>query len=646
MYLLPIAGIGVAALVTSRLLTTNLLSYLPDRVSASTTSFTDTFDGMPATPEPLAGQLQTLPNWDIAVHKRQPATSLTQLDAHHNDDCGAPGHDPRLSATSYDPALTHLTNTFEGSVFRCKDHIMTTMREDDYGVIYLTPNHMVDITSGTASIRFDVSTLDTSARDWLDVWLMPWDSSTQLPLMGWLGADLQGEPKDHIHITKELGDVHFKGQIGRNFAISDFASNPIPIESMLPSCTLDPENPLCGPSAKNRQTIEILLSKNHIKVWAPAFGVIWIDQDISPGISWNQALLSLGHHSYNPRKDNAGIENTWHWDNVTIDPAVPFTLLHTDKRQVNRTDSNRVVTLAQPAPSNAHLRFSAIGTVKVSLDGGPFVTAAKQITRNQSGVDPAFNHKPEHFSSYWHPVPAGTQTVEFQFLDDGWYSTSFPMAAKDFAVYALSGAGPSPTPTTQPTPQPTASPTPIVTATPAPTATPTPAPTATVTPSPTQSITPTPTPTPSGHSVPGIIQAEDYDAGANGFAFYDTTPGNQGNKYRTDDVDIQKSTDTAGGAFNITQTKPGEWLNYTVTVSQSGTYQLTSRVATAARFGQRRFHINIDGENVTGPIEFGYTGGAQKYTNVTRDVTLTAGTHVITFYFETDTINFNFFTVL
>ena len=39
-------------------------------------------------------------------------------------------------------------------------------------------------------------------------------------------------------------------------------------------------------------------------------------------------------------------------------------------------------------------------------------------------------------------------------------------------------------------------------------------------------------------ALPGIIQAEDFDAGANGYAYRDTTSGNAGGQYRSTDVDI------------------------------------------------------------------------------------------------------------
>ena len=62
-------------------------------------------------------------------------------------------------------------------------------------------------------------------------------------------------------------------------------------------------------------------------------------------------------------------------------------------------------------------------------------------------------------------------------------------------------------------------------------------------------------------AVPGTIQAENFDEGASGLAYFDTTSGNTGGKDRTTDVDIESTTD-GGGSYNVGRTRPGEWLKY------------------------------------------------------------------------------------
>src|SRR5215467_5163187 len=70
-------------------------------------------------------------------------------------------------------------------------------------------------------------------------------------------------------------------------------------------------------------------------------------------------------------------------------------------------------------------------------------------------------------------------------------------------------------------------------------------------------------------SVPGTIQAEDFDNGGEGVAYHDTTGGNSGGAYRSTDVDIEPA---AGGGYDVGWIAAGEWMNYTVNVSSPGTY--------------------------------------------------------------------------
>src|SRR5206468_7598262 len=79
-------------------------------------------------------------------------------------------------------------------------------------------------------------------------------------------------------------------------------------------------------------------------------------------------------------------------------------------------------------------------------------------------------------------------------------------------------------------------------------------------------------------ALPGKVQFENYDKGSSGVAYYDTTSGNTGNAYRSDNVDIQATSDSGGG-YNLGWVKANEWLNYTVAVAATGTYAVDVRVA-------------------------------------------------------------------
>jgi glycosidase len=144
-------------------------------------------------------------------------------------------------------------------------------------------------------------------------------------------------------------------------------------------------------------------------------------------------------------------------------------------------------------------------------------------------------------------------------------------------------------------------------------------------------------------SLPGIIQAANYDLGGEGIAYHDTDASNDGGQYRSADrVDIESCADTGGG-YDVGWTETGEWLKYTVVVQASGTYAATIRVASGIANGTAgTFHIEDEsGTNLSGPITVSSTGGWQAWTNVTANLSLTAGRHVLRIYFDAANGSFN-----
>ncbi|MDP9311964.1 MAG: carbohydrate-binding protein [Chloroflexota bacterium] len=140
-------------------------------------------------------------------------------------------------------------------------------------------------------------------------------------------------------------------------------------------------------------------------------------------------------------------------------------------------------------------------------------------------------------------------------------------------------------------------------------------------------------------SLPGRVEAENYITGGEGVAYHDTTSGNTGGKYRSDDVDIQATSDTGGG-YNVAWIATGEWLDYKVKVIKSGSYTFNVRAATP--YDGKRFRIEVDGMNVTGSLTVPNTGGWQTWTSVaSKPVTLSAGEHRLRLVAETDKFNLN-----
>lgn len=76
------------------------------------------------------------------------------------------------------------------------------------------------------------------------------------------------------------------------------------------------------------------------------------------------------------------------------------------------------------------------------------------------------------------------------------------------------------------------------------------------------------------HSIPGRIEAEDFDLGGQGVGFYDLEKKNKNTEYRTD---VNEYVSIGSGASNycVTSTEAGEWLNYTVNIKEAGSYKVT-----------------------------------------------------------------------
>jgi hypothetical protein len=373
--------------------------------------FVETFDGSPAQPQAWGPA-----NWDITIHSRDIATweTLEPMAAMHGSDCGAP------------PA-THEISSYEDSVFLCRDHLMTAIMAEGYGVIYLTPNQLVDFSRDEAIISWDMSTARTSGRDWVDLWITPYQDNLQLPLEDWL-PDLNGEPRNAIHIRMDLanGDTMFTTSI-----INDFETIEIPGQNLAVGY-----ESFLTPDAKRRDKFELHLSRTHIRFGMPDYNFFWIDSAI-PKLDWDKAIVQLGHHSYNPAKDAGCPINqttqtgcaptTWHWDNISIHPAAPFIILRADRRTADATSGQ--VSFSAPAPANAHLRFAGIGSqLELSYDAGKTWQPAVQQAQEKSAE--------EHFSSYWTPVPPGAQTIQFRGSD--WWGG--PWMARDISIWALDPA--------------------------------------------------------------------------------------------------------------------------------------------------------------------------------------------------------------
>lgn len=118
--------------------------------------------------------------------------------------------------------------------------------------------------------------------------------------------------------------------------------------------------------------------------------------------------------------------STWHWDNIAVSPAIPFSI----QRGNERLSLGGIVTFPS-APSGAFLRFSALCK--------PVVNGVGLSPMTDSG------HR-EHAASYMVAIPAFSTSASLSFIQD----TVGTCNAKDFSVWALQG-GSAPTASPAPT---------------------------------------------------------------------------------------------------------------------------------------------------------------------------------------------------
>jgi len=148
------------------------------------------------------------------------------------------------------------------------------------------------------------------------------------------------------------------------------------------------------------------------------------------------------------------------------------------------------------------------------------------------------------------------------------------------------------------------------------------------------------------HQIPGVIYMSDYDLGRSGIAYYDVDSANyqqssgyfqawnSGWVYRNDGVDIEKNTDTVNSnGFHIGFINKGEWINYTLIVSETGVYSMDARIASIEDGGE--FLVEMDGEGVTRSLSIESSGAWDQFiTQSFNDIFLEEGKQTLTIKFD------------
>ena len=150
--------------------------------------------------------------------------------------------------------------------------------------------------------------------------------------------------------------------------------------------------------------------------------------------------------------------------------------------------------------------------------------------------------------------------------------------------------------------------------------------------------------------IPGKIEAENFDIPGTGkenktYSENDSDDhgiDNGGTSYREGTgVDIYKKATGYVVGYN----QAGEWLEYTVNVKEAGDYTFFAAVASANETSG--FNMTLDGQELTGDISVPKNEGENNfddYNKVQKNVTLTAGQHILRFTVVGDWMDVDYFT--
>ena len=130
------------------------------------------------------------------------------------------------------------------------------------------------------------------------------------------------------------------------------------------------------------------------------------------------------------------------------------------------------------------------------------------------------------------------------------------------------------------------------------------------------------------------INAVDYDLGRNGIAYYDLDTanyrssgvagtGNRGRVYRNDGVDTYKDS-SKYNTYYVGNIEDGEWMQYTINVSKSGSYNFNFSVASIS--DGEKLSISSNGRVLAKEVDVPVTGNMHAWQTVTvKNIHLAAG---------------------
>lgn len=145
-------------------------------------------------------------------------------------------------------------------------------------------------------------------------------------------------------------------------------------------------------------------------------------------------------------------------------------------------------------------------------------------------------------------------------------------------------------------------------------------------------------------TVPGTIQAEDYNQGGKGIAYWDNSNGNGPNEYRrSEDVDIARYRPAA--IYYVTDLALGEYINYTFEVLEDDIFTIDFTIATPQSGQTQKFYLDFDYARFYNPKRYDVTYSPLNALGTVSvpNISLTKGVHTMRFLPQGN-MNFDKFT--
>ena len=263
---------------------------------------------------------------------------------------------------------------------------MTARAAPSYGATYLMPKVQANWSRGRAVVAWDVSTLSMSARDWIDVWITPFNDLLAVPIDSGGPTAYQGHPRNAIHVRNSNDARSWTVTVIRDFREVRSGTFNLPTR--------------VKPSATDRSAFELRIRRNRVRFGMPIRNR-WIR--VSAAVPFTKGVIQWAQHSYNPAKDDAGVPATWHWDNFFVTPRLP----HGDDSSIPRQSHRR-----QRRSPEVDVRRTREGRCSASPSAacaGSTSTSATAGDERRSSPPAAATTSVESSASYLVKVPAGAR---------------------------------------------------------------------------------------------------------------------------------------------------------------------------------------------------------------------------------------------